>query len=114
MESRLRINGHKIQATTSLLNSGPGKLYFLDVPLCGNSSLTARLRSGVQSPLLVRAKAIDSLTGEEMSSTFAHLNADQAVTLSLPLYEIYGRAVFLFEFSGAAHMQVTAETILVK
>jgi hypothetical protein len=114
VESRLRINGRKIQATSTLLNNGPGKLYFVDVPLCGNSSLTARLRSGAQSPLLVRLKAIDGLTGEQMSSTFAHLNAGQAVTMSLPLYEIYGSAVFLFEFSGAPHMQVTAENILLQ
>jgi glycosyltransferase involved in cell wall biosynthesis len=114
VDSRLRITGRKIRAATTLLNGGAGKLYFIDVPLCGSSSLTARFRSGVQSPLLVRAKAIDAFTGEEMSSTFAHLNADQTVALSLPLYEIYGHAVFLFEFSGAAHTQVTAEQILVQ
>ncbi len=114
LESRLRLTGRKIQATANLLTGGPGKLYFLDVPLCGNSSLTATFRSGVQSPLLVRVKAIDSLNGEEMSSTFSHLDADQTVTLSLPLYEIYGRAVFLFEFSGTAYMQVIAEQILVQ
>jgi glycosyltransferase involved in cell wall biosynthesis len=114
LESRLRVTGRKIQATATLLNGGPGKLYFMDVPLCGNSALTAKFHSGAQSPLLVRIKAIDSGTGDEMSSTFAHLLRDQAVTLSLPLYEIYGRAIFLFEFSGAAHMQVTAEKILLQ
>lgn len=114
LESRLRVTDRKIQGTASLLSGGAGKLYFVDVPLCGNSSLTARFRSGVQSALLVRIKAIDSGTGEEMSSTFAHLQRDQAVMLSLPLYGIYGKALFLFEFSGAAHMQVTAEKILVQ
>jgi len=114
VENRLRITGRKIRGATTLLNGGAGKLYFMDVPLCGSSQLTARFRSGVQSPLLVQAKAIDAFTGEEMSSTFAHLNADQTVGLSLPLYEIYGRAVFLFEFSGTAYMQVTAEQILVQ
>jgi glycosyltransferase involved in cell wall biosynthesis len=114
VQSRLRVTGRKIEATASLLTGGPGKLYFMDVPLCGNSSLIATFRSGVQSPLLVRVKAIDATTGEEMSSTFSHFQADQTVTLLLPLYEIYGRAVFLFEFSGAAYMQITAEKILVQ
>jgi glycosyltransferase involved in cell wall biosynthesis len=114
VENRLRVTGRKIQATGPFLNGGPGKLYFMDVPLCGNSSLTAKLRAGAQSALLARIKAIDGLTGEEMNSTFWHLHANEAVTLSLPLYEIYGRAVFLFEFSGPAHMQVTAEQILVE
>lgn len=114
VDNRLRLMNRKIQAAASFHDKGPGKLYFIDVPLCGNSSLTAKLRAGAQSALYVRVKAIDALTAEEISSTFWHLQVSETVTLSLPLYEIYGRAVFLFEFSGPENMQVTAEQIIVE
>jgi glycosyltransferase involved in cell wall biosynthesis len=114
VESRLRVTGRKIQSVATLLSGGPGRLYFIDVPLCGNSFLSAKFRSGARNPLLVRIKAIDGVTGEQMSATFAHLNANETVKMSLPLYEIHGRAAFLFEFSGAANIQVIAEEIRVQ
>jgi hypothetical protein len=84
------------------------------VPLCGNSFLAVKLRSSGPTPLFLRIKAVDQQTGEEMSVASTRLLPNETSELSLPLYEIYGRAAILLEFSGAARMDVVAEAIRVQ
>jgi len=114
LDKRLRIINRKVQSTGTLRTEGPGKLFFFDVPLCGNSFLAVKLRSSGSTPLFLRIKAVDQQTGEEMSVASTRLLPNETSELSLPLYEIYGRAAILLEFSGAARMDVVAEAIRVQ
>jgi glycosyltransferase involved in cell wall biosynthesis len=112
VDSRLRIVSRKIQ---SIIKGGtPCKIFFFDVPLCGNSLLAIKLRSAGPTPVLLRIKAVDQQSGEDMGVASARLLLKEACELSLPLYEIYGRCAIVFEFSGTGRMDVAIEGIRVQ
>ena len=109
---RLRIRRNQIQSLANLRMGGPGKIFFFDIPLCGHSTLLARMRSnGSSDPIFLRMKALDQRLGEEMGSASARLLADKSTELSIPLHGIYGLAAIVLEFSGAEKMKVTAESL---
>jgi hypothetical protein len=111
---RLTAVRNKIQAASSLRSGGPGRLYFFDVPLCGNSMLSAKLRSSSTSdPLFVRMKAVDQHIGEEMGCAATRLVPGRAAELAIPLHDVFGRSTVLLEFSGAEQMEVTIESMRV-
>jgi glycosyltransferase involved in cell wall biosynthesis len=109
---RLRIRRNVIEATANLRKGGPGKVFLFDVPLLGNSWLTAELRSSISSdPIFVRMKALDQRAGDEMGIAGTRLAAGKSIKLSIPLHEVFARAAILLEFSGARKMEVTVEEI---
>jgi glycosyltransferase involved in cell wall biosynthesis len=111
---RLRIRRNQIQSLANLRMGGPGKIFFFDIPLCGHSTLLARMRSnGSSDPIFLRMKALDQRLGEEMGSASARLLADKSTELSIPLHGIYGQMAIVLEFSGAEKMKVTAESLQV-
>lgn len=110
---RLSIRDNRIIAVSSLRSDGPGKFYYFDVPLCGNSCLTIELCSKTSDSVFLRIRAIDQRDGLEIGTTSARVAPNGAAKLSIPLFEIYGLATIIFELSGPVEMELVAESIKV-
>jgi len=110
---KLRARQNRIQAVRDLVKD-PGRLLFFDVPLCGNSSLSARLRSNSPAPSVVRMKAIDQETGAEMGTATVRLPSKETAELSIPLFEVYARATVQLEFIAKAQTEIAVESMLLQ
>lgn len=98
-------------ATKDLLDDEPGRLLFLDVPLCGHSLLMTRMRAGVLEGIDVRLKAIDQRSGGELCSPIVSLTASKSSEFSIPLYEIYGLTTICLELTGSRNTEVVIEAL---
>jgi glycosyltransferase involved in cell wall biosynthesis len=108
---RLQTRKNKVRAVTNLRRGGPGRVCFFDVPLCGSSQLAAKLRSMQSDSILLRIRALDQTLGAEIGVASVRLVQNETSELVLPLYEIYGRATILLEFSGCEKMEVVVESL---
>ena len=107
----LGIRGNRILVTKDLLEDRPGRLLFLDVPLCGHSLLIAKMRAGVLEGISMRLKAIDQRSGGELCSPILNLVASKSSEFSVPLYEIYGLTTVCLEITGSRNTEVIIEAL---
>jgi hypothetical protein len=114
VDPRLRIEGHKVRAISSLRTGGPAKLVFLDIPLSGQWTLDIKLRSRSVDPLFVRAIAIDQRSGQPIGELSLRPTRNEPADLSICLYRIYGPTAVVVEFSGAEKMEVNFDTLAAK
>lgn len=103
---KLEVRGGRISSRSDLRRGGPGKLYFLDVPLAGHRNLHLELRSLAVSPALLRVRAICQRTGLEIALVSRRINSQQSEYCDLPLHRLFGRATVAFELSGAEKIAV--------
>jgi glycosyltransferase involved in cell wall biosynthesis len=111
---RIRVRHDKVQASADLAADRPGKIVFVDVPLCGHRSLVTRIRSSGSDPFTIRMTSIDQRTGAEMGATSASLLPKEKAELSIPLFEVFGRAAILCEFRGRPKMEITIEELRIE
>ena len=108
---RLCVREKRIQAPTEPLSGGACKLFFFDVPLCGNLVLIARFRSMTASELSVQIKIIDQRTGESMKPAKALLRPRELQEISLPLHGIYGLVSLEFEFTDIPGLDIVVDAL---
>ncbi len=110
----LRVRNKRIQSTNNLPPKNPGKLFFFDVPLCGNSMFTAKLRATSSKPPLMHIKVIDQRNGELIGTASVRPLPQEASEASIRLHEVYGLAAIVFEFIGVAKMEIIVEAMRVE
>lgn len=112
---KLRIKRNTIQAIKDLRSGDPGKIYVVDVPLCGQAMLTVMLRSNNPADsVLTHVRIIDQKQGAEMGASSTRLAGNAPGEISIALHGVYGRATIEFEFSEAQKMDVVVEVFLIK
>jgi glycosyltransferase involved in cell wall biosynthesis len=109
----LRLRDTRVQAVKNLTGGSPGKLYFFDVPLCGNASLSVKLRAGPSGSGSVRVVCVDQQTGAEIGAESVNLGSTDKSALSIPLFGIYGRAAIFCQFVCQARMEVLIDEMRV-
>jgi len=106
---RLRVQQNRIRAAVNLPAESPGKLFFFDVPLLGNTSLNMKLRCGGSCAASIRVTCVDQQNGEQMGTASTTLMPKEDFELSIPLHGIFGRAAILCEFGGKDRMELCVE-----
>jgi hypothetical protein len=112
LDGRLQLADRRIISAGPLLTGGPGRLFFLDVPLCSNASFFLKLRSGSSTPLLFRVEVFDQETGDEIGSISTRIGAYGELQEAIPLPEIFAQATVAMEFSGGK-LDLFAEQMVV-
>jgi glycosyltransferase involved in cell wall biosynthesis len=112
-DPRLQIERRNVRTKQSLRSGGPGKVFFFDVPLSGQSNIEINLRSSTPDPIFFRLRVIDQFAGEEIGVRSTRLSRGQPGELTIPLYELHGWATVVLEFSGVDKMDINIKSLLI-
>jgi hypothetical protein len=109
---RLQVERNKILGVTELTADAPGRLFFFDVPLSGNTQLAVKaLSNGEETPSL-RIIVLDQTTGGEIGSGAISLANKEAAEITLPLHQLWGKAAIAMELRGEGKVEVTLDVVI--
>jgi glycosyltransferase involved in cell wall biosynthesis len=112
---RLQISRSRIRSVSSLREGGAGKVFIVDVPVCGHSSFVGEFRSGANAdPMFLQVRIIDQKIGEEMALASVRLTAGKRTAVSMPLFGIYGPVCIVLELSGAERGELAIESLRIE
>jgi hypothetical protein len=112
---RLRILRNSIRLITNVPASDPASIFIIDIPLCGQSALTARMQSSTASDsLLIRITAIDQRQGQVIRTAEARFLDSNTANLSVPLHNMFGWITLMFEFSGTQEIDVAVRVLQIR
>jgi glycosyltransferase involved in cell wall biosynthesis len=111
--SKLEIRRKRIRATENLLDSAPGRIAFMDVPLSGHAQLAANFRFPSRKCLDLSIKVLDQATGEAIGTRAAAGAAKQGGEVTLPLHGIYGWATVILQFSGETRAEMEIDSLAI-
>lgn len=80
-------------------DGAPLRLIFLDIPLTGQRTITAQVSApeGNKHGIVFRLSAFDQITGDEIAQQECYLRPRNTITLTVPLYGVYGFAGIIVE-----------------
>ncbi len=106
----LRLVDYRLRTSVDLLENG-GNLLILDVPLCGNSLLHAKVSAQKGAVTGLGLRAFDQRNGQVIGTVFSQGDRKTTVEGRLSLGGIYGWAAVQIELRGPAGTEFLVQTL---